>query len=478
LNAHSETRSAWSFRRHERTIIIITACVLLAYGYLLERRTALRHAPMTDLGVFCVASGAIWNGGNPYDIADWHGWHYQYPPALAILFRPFAERVPPPQPVLLPGELKTTDNTPWGYPIDGGNYYGLHKENTHFFFSVAVWYLLSVLGILLTAHALACALEGNKLTTPPPEDDDRGRWWRRSLLPLAVCAGSLLTDLSRGQVDILMLTSVSLGLYLVTVRRNVSAGACFAFPATVKMFPPLLLLYPLMRRQWRVAAGIAAGLIILLGILPLVTLGPARTGELYHSWIEVLAKPALGQGTDTSRLRELTGMGSTDNQSLLSTIHNWTYRSQPREERPIQAAPWERYTVYAIGGVMLIATLCLIGFRRADSPHDLLIIAGMLVGVALITSPIVHNFYYLLMLPLVAAFIDLGIGEFPSRSIRWKYLAPILLFMAGDLLARVPHIGWWLRDRGIITVSLLCLLLAGALFLASSIKSRRTSRIA
>ena len=55
---------------------------------------------------------------------------------------------------------------------------------------------------------------------------------------------------------------------------------------------------------------------------------------------------------------------------------------------------------------MIIATFYVIGFRRTDSPHELLVIAGLLVGIALVVSPIVHNFYYLLMLPLVAALID------------------------------------------------------------------------
>ena len=83
--------SRWKFSRPEKSWLAIAAVVLLAFGGLMERRTALRHAPMTDLGVFCIASGAVWSGQNPYSIPDWHGWHYQYPPALAIAFLPLAE---------------------------------------------------------------------------------------------------------------------------------------------------------------------------------------------------------------------------------------------------------------------------------------------------------------------------------------------------------------------------------------------------
>lgn len=474
MNASSTTRPRWNFRRHERISIIVTVCALIAFGILQERRTALRHAPMTDLGVFCIASGAIWSGENPYAIPDWHGWHYQYPPALAILFLPLAEPVPLSPTTLPPGEPKTAANTPWGYAIDGKNYYGFHAENTHFFFVVAAWYVLSLLGILLSAHALACALEGGKLRSPPPEDDlARRRWWWRRLFPLAVCAGSLMTDLSRGQADILMLTAISLGLYLVARRAGFKAGLCFAFPATVKLFPPLLLAYPFIRRQWTMAIGVIIGLVLLLGVLPVATLGPKRTSELYQCWIEVLAKPALGHGTDTSRLRELTGMGSTDNQSLLATIHNWSNHSLPRDQRPAEAAPWERQTVYAVGALMILATLYVIGFRRSDLPHELLAIAGLLIGIALVTSPIVHNFYYLLMLPLVAALIDLALPHGNMPGVNWKLMLPVVVFMLGDLLARLPGIGRMLRDNGVTTLSLLWLLAAGMMFLASRAKMYR-----
>lgn len=479
LKSDPATDTRWNFRRHERIWITVSVCALLALGCLQERRTALRQIPMTDLGVFCIASGAIWSGENPYAIPDWHGWHYQYPPALAILFLPFAEPVPLAPAALAPGEARTAANTPWGYGVPGKNYYGLHANNIHFVFSVAAWYAISLLGILLAAHSLACALEGSKLRSPPPEDAaTRRRWWLRRLLPLAVCAGSLLTDLSRGQADILMLAAISLGLYLVAAKESFRAGLCLAFPATVKLFPPLLLAYPFLRRQWRMAAGVAAGLFFFLALLPLVTLGPRRTADLYQCWIEVLAKPALGHGTDTSRQKELTGMGSTDNQSLLAAIHNWAHRSTPRDRRPPEAAAWERHAVYAAGAVMAAAMLWAIGLRRMDSPQELLVIAGLLIGLALVISPIVHNFYYLLMLPLVAALLDSNLRGDHHAGIDWNLLLPVVVFTATDILARLPHIGLQLRDHGVTTLTLLWLLWTGTMFLAGQAKTTSASTAA
>ncbi len=456
----------WRFYRAEKIWLTVALVVLAAFGCLLERRTALRHSPMTDLGVFCIASGAVWSGQNPYSIPDWHGWHYQYPPALAIVLLPLAEPVPLPPLTLPPGEKRTAANTPWGYGVDGNNFYPLHAENAHFFFSVAAWYLLSVLGIIFSAHTLGCALEGKTLRSPPPEDSTaRRRWWWRRLLPLAVLTGSSGTDLSRGQADIVMLTAISFGIFLAVTNKNFRAGLCFALPATIKLFPPFLLAYPFLRRQWRMGFGVIAGLFILLAALPVATLGPQRTKELYQCWIEVLAKPALGHGTDTSRQSELTGMGSTDNQSLLAAIHNWTNRSQPRGQRPVEAAAWERNAVYAVGTVMIAGVLFVIGWRRSDTPHQLFIIAGLLIGLALLINPVVHNFYYLLLLPLVAALVDLGVPQSPSSAPNWKLLLPVAFFMLADLLARMPGVGPLLRDWGVTTLSLIWLLWTGAMIL-------------
>lgn len=448
-------------------------CLVIAFGVNLEHRTALRRVPMTDLGVFAIASTAVWSGENPYSITDWHGWHYQYPPALAILFLPLAEPIPPGRPVLHPGEQRTEANTPWGYEIKGGKVYGrgvyfydLNDQNRHFFWVVGIWYILSLLFIFGSAHAVACTLEGRGLREPPPVDGvSRGRWWRLRLWPLLACSGVLGTDLSRGQVDTLMLVVIALGLYLAARGSGFKAGICLAFPATVKLFPPFLLIYPFWRRQWRMAAGVVTGLLLFLLVLPVVTLGPNRSLELCKVWVEVLAKPALGKGTDTSRLSELTGMNSTDNQSLLSAVHSLRYLNLPPKQRPQFAAQWERNLVYIVGAAMLVGIGLVAGIRRRDSPRELVVIAGMLVGLSLVVSPTVHCYYHLLMLPLVAALVDPGLASRQGQQTRWKWLVPVILFTLTDAMAQLPIVGQWLQACGVPLWGLICLMAAGAMVL-------------
>jgi hypothetical protein len=460
LNTISDKKRHWSFNRRERIWLTVGVCLIIAFGANLEHRTALRRVPMTDLGCFACASEAVWSGQNIYTISDWHGWHYGYPPMLAILFLPLAEPVPIAPPALQPGEQRTESNTPWGYEVDGGHYYyGLHEQNARFFFIVAAWYFFSVALIFLSAHVLACALEGRNLKDPPPErQPERRRWWLLRLLPLLVCAGSLGTDLSRGQVDVLMLAAIALGIYLAAKGDGFKAGLCFAFPGAIKLFPFTLLLYPAWRRQRRMIAGVTTGLLVVLVIIPGVVSGPKRTVELYQVWVQVLAGPALGHGTDTSRQRELTGMNYTDNQSLLAAIHNWKYHNLPRVQRPAEAAPWERHCVYAIGVLMLAGICATMGFRRHDSRRELLIITGLLIGFALVVNPVAHNFYYLLMLPLIAALLDQGLPLEPGRAADWKLLLPIFVFVLIDFMGAMPVLGPFLKDLGLPLLSLIYLM--------------------
>src|SRR5580693_9484107 len=94
MNTTPASIRGWRFSRKEWIGLALGLFALLAFGANVEQRTALRRTPMTDLGVFACAAGAVRSGQNIYAVTDWHGWHYQYPPALAIVFTPLAQRVP------------------------------------------------------------------------------------------------------------------------------------------------------------------------------------------------------------------------------------------------------------------------------------------------------------------------------------------------------------------------------------------------
>ena len=329
---------AWRFSRSERLFLGGLLTALLVFGAIIERRTALRTQPMTDFGVFACAAWAAHHGGNLYDATDWHGWHYQYPPMLAILLVPFQQPVPaqlyPASPI-----LRTRENTEWGYPLDGPSQFEpLGSRNVRFFWLVAGWYVLNVVLLVLSLHVLACALEGvSPRSGPPPTGGERRKWWARRLVPALVCAGSIGTDFSRGQVDVLMLCAIVGGIYLYAKQREWRAGLCFAFPICVKLLP-VMLLWPIWRRKPRLLGGLAAGLVLGLAVVPVIGFGFEGAVTTYRHWVEVLAKPMLGGGADTSRHEELVRMDGTDNQSVLASVHHLSNLDRRAEDRPADAS--------------------------------------------------------------------------------------------------------------------------------------------
>src|SRR5262249_52081463 len=194
------------------------------------------------------------------------------------------------------------------------------------------------------------------------------------------------------------------------------------------------------------ASGVAVGLFVFLLVLPVLALGPRRTLDSYREWKEVLAEPCLGRGADRSRRQELTGMTSTDNQSLLAAIHQWRYYGVSRRERPAEASTMERNAVYLIGGL----ALGVLGFafrgKRLESPREALLLSGLLIGLALVVSPVVHNYYYLLMLPLVMGLIQPALQSLSGAKREWQVILPVLLFMLTDAMVRLPAIGSKLRE--------------------------------
>jgi len=456
--------ASWALSRRESATLSAVSLILLAFGFNLELRTALRRVPMTDLGVYVCGAGAVRDGQDLYRIVDWRDWHYNYPPAMAILLRPLAHPVPVPPPVLPPGIARTAENTPWGYLIDApGNYYGLKPDNLRFFWIVAAWYLISVSLTFLSAHTLACAVERRRWQEPPPSEIKlRQRWWALRVIPMLICITSIGTDFSRGQVDLVMLAAIALAIYFASRNSGLLAGIFLAVPACIKVFPALILWYPVWRRHWRMIFGMGVGLTFLLVVLPVVVLGPQRTVEYYQTFITVLVKPGLGAGQDASRAQELTNMGATDNQSLLATIHRWSY---PPDRRPLNATPSERLSSQVVGGLLLLGWSFIAGWRRTDSPRQLALLLGTLMGITLVVSPVAHNYYFLLLMPLITGLVDEALTLRGHGARDWTIIISLSAFMVIDILARLPGIGRWLRELGLPLLTMVGLICLGALIL-------------
>jgi hypothetical protein len=430
-------RPPWLTAWEKRALLAFLGLVV-AFGLLVELRSAFMERRMGDLVVFLRTAWAVRTGRDIYTITDHNGFHYHYPPLFAILLVPLAD--PPPwadHAGMLP------------YPV-----------------TVALWYVLNLVFVAAAVHLLACALE-QRSPDPAVRSQPAGcrRWWALRLVPVLLCLPPIGHTLMRGQVNLLLLLLVCGTAAALLRGRSWQAGLWLAGAICLKVIPAYLLLYPLWRRDYRCLAGCALGLVLGLGLIPAAVLGPARTLAYYREWSQVLAAPGLGIGEDSSRGKELLEANASDSQSFEEVFHNTLHPD--RATRPQQRS-FAAHVFHWLAGGLLTGLTLTAGRRRwrgrpaeADGPETVLRF-GALVQIMLLLSPVCHLHYFALSLPLVMGMLALA---WERREVLPRWVA---LVLAANVVASVlPHIPelFVLRDLGLAAYAAVLLWLAGWLLL-------------
>jgi hypothetical protein len=431
INSHTSDRLS----RRERVALVLILVLFVAFGVLVEYRSAFLRRRMGDLGCYLRAAWAVRTGNDLYDVTDDNGWHYNYPPLYAILMAPLAD------------------------PPHGEDAAGFVPYAT----SVAIVYVLNLVFLALAVHRLAGALED---ASPGPSGRwlswDSRRWWGLRVLPLLVCLTPIGHTLMRGQANLLLLALVC-GMISALVRgRRFLAGVSLAGAICLKIFPAFLLLYPLWRRDGRCLAGCAAGLAVGLGVIPAVALGPRRAVDSYRELAVVLVGPALGWGDDQSRADELIEVTATDSQSFLAAIHNTLYLD--RETRPKTASAGVRRAHWLLGGTFTLLTLFAARRRRQESAQDTTLFIGSLTLIMVLCSPVCHTHYFTLSLPLVMGLLDRAWQQPGTLTIGPGLKALLAVQVVGNVLPLLPPLEV-LKDTGLAMYTALALWAAACVVL-------------
>lgn len=407
--------SAAPLTRFEKVGLILFGLVVVAFGGLVLWRSAFQNDRKTDFGVYARAAFAVRTGLDIYhkDTCDDRGWHYTYPPPFAIVMVPLAD------PYVWDDR---TGYLPWWALI-------------------TVWYALSIGLLAYSVHALA------KAVLPEAQPGSR-RWWYARTVPVYVCLAGIGATLSRGQVNTLMV-ALLVAMFVVAVRgRSMVSGMWLAAAIALKVIPGLMLLYPLARRDWRAGVGVGVGLLLLLGVLPVCVWGFQETRTTYEKYFDGVLLPGLTGMGDQTRARELTDGTATDSQSFQAILHNWQHPD--RADRPEKPGRVTRLTHWAIGGVLIAATLIVAG-RRPRGAADELIVFGCLCALMTLMTPVSHVHYYAFVLPLVAGLWLHGLAERPGAiSSSRRVLAVLIVWGLLTGLTMLPY-EWtkWARDMGI-----------------------------
>lgn len=411
----------------ERPAFIAFAIFFVLFGALVLDRSAFSERRRTDAGVFFRAGYAVREGLDPYTITDNNGWFYLYPPGMAVFMVPLADPVdkalPPCPPEL---DRAATPAAYLPYP-----------------WSVVAWYALSVACLGICVHTIARALQEG---SPRPEirllAPTHGGWWNIRFWPLLMCMPDFGSTLSRGQVNILVLACVTSAALMFVRSRRAWGGFLLAFAACIKVFPGLLLFYPLARRDWRGMWGYVACGIACMVVLPVLVFGPKLAIE--HTWTflssmifpGIAGKPTLGAGT---------GFDNTDNLAIQGSLHNLLNIATPRGERPTQPEAWIRVAHVVVSLGMLAATLLVGKVREQRSGLEIVLRLGMLCAVMILAVPMCHRHYYVFLFPCVAGLVFSHIGTSRLGTLHgWGWVvAPMYPILLG--VSRIEHEGL-LRD--------------------------------
>src|SRR5207244_155765 len=137
-------------------------------------------------------------------------------------------------------------------------------------------------------------------------------------------------------------------------------------------------------------------------LVPLAVFGPRQTAAYYREWHEVLVQPALTEGGNQSRAKELIDVTATDSQSFLAVTHNTLHVDRAR--RPAVASPSVRLMHWALGGTFTALLLLAFGTSRRPAGDEVVLLGGLIVLMILL-SPVCHLHYFALVLPLAAGLL-------------------------------------------------------------------------
>ncbi len=402
--------------------LALLACLFVGLGALTVLRSAFMMNPKTDFQVYARAAWAVRAGEDPYAVTDNNGWHYIYPPAFAIIMVPLAD----PYPFL---------------PRDG---------YLPFWLSAGIWYVLGLVAALYSVHAFASALmpevvRGSRL------------WWVARTVPLLVCLGGVVLTISRGQVNTVLIALVAAGFSAAVRNRRVASGAWLASAAVLKIIPVILVLFPLIRRDWRGVAGGVATAALLLFALPAAVWGLPGAIDANRKTVDLVLAPVLAKEADQSRNRELHGANATHSQSVQAAVHTWMHPN--RATRPDAVSPIAKWA-HLISVAAMLSLTVLAGYRRlTPAPVDQLLFLGSLCALMMLATPISHMHYYAMMLPLVCGLWLRSLSRTTDATNVDR--RTVYGLSAWGIVTMLPALPWapfeWLRTAGLGTAATIAL---------------------
>ncbi len=406
-------------RRWERAGVALFLIGLIAFGILIEIRSAFLTQRLTDLDVYLRAAWAVQSGDDIYQITNKRGcWHYCYPAFTAILATPLADR-------------------PEGIP-------SLGKWSIPFPISVGLWYFLSIICLFAGIHQIVKGLQRSG-SIANMQSWSRS-WYYLHLLPIYILIPAIGFCLSRGQINLFVL--LFLGLYYASSvsGKKFLSGIYLSIAICMKVIPAFLVLLLFWQRDKRGILGLACGLFLGLIALPSLVWGPEKALAVNKKFIQVMILPSLLEDADQTRAKELTDVNATDNQSFQALLHNYWYWDV--KNRPPQSSSTTKILHLLLGGFCAITILLAYGNQTSSqNPLRFLLCFGSLLVIMILISPVSHQHYFSWNVPLVLGLISYSWQQKRELLLQKRYL---ISFTSMLLCSTFPLLPAWesYRDFG------------------------------
>ncbi|NJM41049.1 MAG: DUF2029 domain-containing protein [Anaerolineae bacterium] len=303
----------------------------------------------------------------------------------------------------------------------------------------------------LTSVALFVAAVGVLVQTLPQQQ--RLRSWVLGLAALTTI-NAFAASVWLGQVDALIVFALAVCLWGIHTGRLGAAGVGLGVATSLKISPGVLLIYLIVRRQWR-AVGAAAFTMMVLMVAALLI---GRPEDLLRFVLHV--SPPLAQG---SRFWQ--------NQALPALLARLTTSSPDLIAYATGLGLWRVATLLiVVGGVIAV------WWQRRDQPLTAPE-AVMLILVGLLAGPITWNHYLSWALVILASAGHLwpsdDFDNFPRRSLftRLLLVAWATLVVPMPLSPNAGSVLYWVRTS-LPTLGLMMLIVSQSFVLVQTVKHR------
>lgn len=401
--------------RAPRIFYAFMAVCILLLGALAVYRAAFNDVQRTDYTVYTAAGQALLDHKDIYLAENARGWRYVYPPPFAILLAPLA-RMP-----LALGAL--------------------------------LWTVLTLAAIGACA-IMSAALLGNTPLRRKPH--------LLYGLPLLCVASLLISGILRSQASPFMYFFMIAAFYFHLKNRPAAAGFSLACAALLKVFPLVLIVYFIARRQWRAVLATAATLALLGIALPSLYWGWQFNLDQIARWIDVVSHPAVMDNADRAQLAlygQLLDTAKPRNQSLESLLltlglpARLAHYAVAASAAAMLAAMWA-----AMRRIPFSAGAAAPGGQPAPRMAENLL-CGAFVCWSLLISPIAETHYFgALLLPITL--LAGCAGWNPRRQTRYLIAGAAAMLAVTALTAITATATWRALCIATFALWLLCLRLA------------------